>query len=385
MKPADLSSILFRKDRLIIFLVWLIIHCLFLWKQGIVTTGESEKYIIQARLMLDAGHVSSPNYWLYFTQIFVIMIAILFKLGWVFVISIQFIVHLWAIFSFYKLAGNIFSQTPALLVTLLFLLNYPMHEFNVYLQTESLFYSLSIIFTTWLLQIKKLSLRNIPVLLFMLALLSITRPTGILFVPAGFLYLFFHFFRNISTGRKILIVSVISVAFLFVLNMAIGIGGDLDFMLPYYDERIICGVPTLYHFVDIKTAPDGNSIYGLLYYISHNFGQFIRLVLLRSKAFFGLMRTYFSTGHNIFLAVYFYPVYAMVLAGLKWWIRQNPHYLLYFSTIILITWGTVSLTCDDWHNRFFLTISPWLLLLTLPALNKLFAKFTIHDRKPPVQ
>ncbi|MEI9808492.1 MAG: hypothetical protein WDO16_11830 [Bacteroidota bacterium] len=69
-----------------------------------------------------------------------------------------------------------------------------------------------------------------------------------MWVPCAFLYLFFRFFRAFSFWLKAGITSFASVAFLFLLNSALGSGGELDFMLPFRDERIICGVPTLAHF-----------------------------------------------------------------------------------------------------------------------------------------
>jgi hypothetical protein len=218
-----------------------------------------------------------------------------------------------------------------------------------------------------------------------LALICITRPTGLLCIPATFLYLFFGHFKVISTKLKLLITAAITLIFLFVLNAALGIGGGFDFMLPYLDEHIICGVPTLHHPENVKTAPNGNSIYGLLYYISHNFGQFIRLALLRSKAFFGLMRDYFNVRHNIFLALFFYPFYVLTILSVKWWLKNNLYQFLYLSGLVILTWSTTMLTCDDWHNRWFLSISTWLIFLSLPALNKLFAILSLSSNKRDMQ
>jgi hypothetical protein len=169
------------------------------------------------------------------------------------------------------------------------------------------------------------------------------------------------------------------------MNAVIGSKGEWDFMLPYLDERIICGVPTLHHFVDIKTDPNGDSIYGLYYYIVHNSDQFIRMAFLRSKAFFGLLRTYYGRGHNTYLAVFFYPLYAAALLGLGWWWKHQANRLLYLSCAVSMTWVTTLLTCDDWHNRWFLTISPWIIIAGLPAINKLFAIFTPNGDKRYIQ
>jgi hypothetical protein len=370
-----------KSNLFLLLIVWAIVQGIFIYSHGIIAAGEAEKYISEAHTFLNTGTLSATNYWFYFTQIFLLAIAFKTGMGFVFVLIIQLIFSAWATYAFYRLAASIFSIQIAFIGTLLFLLNYPLQEWSVYMQTESLFHSFTIIFTAWLLQISKLNLRHLITIAFSVILISITRPTGLFFVPAIVLYLFFAFFKAINTRLKIGIVAAAGIAFLWLMNAVIGSKGEWDFMLPYLDERIICGVPTLNHNVAIKIIPDGDSIYGLFYYIVHNFEQFSRMAFLRSKAFFGLLRSYYSTSHNIFLAAFFYPIFAAALLSLKWWVKNSGYKLLYFSTLLLMTWGTTLLTCDDWHNRWFLSISPWVILTALPAITKLFAIFTPYGIK----
>jgi hypothetical protein len=369
----------------ILFIVWAIINGLIIYSNGIISYGEAEKYITEAHTLIKTGSLSATNFWFYFTQISLLAIAFKFKLGYAFVVMVQLFFSAWALLSFYRLAASLFSKQTAFIGALIFLLNYYYHEFNTYLQTESLFHSFIIIFSADLVRLGKLTLRNAVIIFFSTVLICITRPTGLLLLPGIALYLFFAFFKTISTRLKIGIVATCSMAFLVLMNAVIGSKGEWDFMLPYLDERIICGVPTLHHFVDIKTDPNGDSIYGLYYYIVHNFDQFIRMAYLRSKAFFGLLRTYYSRGHNIYLAVFFYPLYAAALLSLGWWWKHHANRFLFFCCAVLMTWGTTLLTCDDWHNRWFLTISPWIILASLPAITKLFAIFTPYGDKRYIQ
>jgi hypothetical protein len=369
----------------LIFTVWFLVQAILIGKNGIITVGEAEKYIGEAHTLLATGRVSATFYWFYFTQILLLAFAFKTGLGYVFVVAIQLLFSAWATFSFYRLLERLFAAPAALAGTLLLLLNYPLQEFNSYLQTESLFYSFTILLSTYLLQLSRLTWLRFTIISFAVVLLCITRPTGLLFVPAIGIYLFFAFVKVISNRVKIIILASLAVAFLLVMNAVMGSKGEWDFMLPYLDERIICGVPTLYHFVDIKTDPDGDSIYGLFYYIVHNFDQFSRMALLRSKAFFGLLRTYYGLGHNVFLAAFFYPQYVAVLLSIKWWLKNNAYRFLYLSLCLSMTWGTTLLTCDDWHNRWFLSISFFLIILGLPAITKLFAIFTSYGPKRNIQ
>jgi hypothetical protein len=369
----------------ILFTLWVIIHGIFLFNYGIITAGEAEKYIYEANALINTGTLTATNYWFYFTQITLLAIAFKTDIGFPLVVIVQMIFSAWATWAFYRLAASLFSRQVALFGTLLLLINYPLQEFNTYVQTESLFHSFTIIFSAYLLRLSKLNVKSYIIIILSTIIICITRPTGLLFVPAIALYLFFKFFQFMSTRLKIGIVTVAGIGFLVLMNAVIGSKGKWDFMLPYLDEHIICGVPTLSHNADIKTDPNGDSIYGLFYYIVHNFGQFSRMAFLRSKAFFGLLRTYYSAAHNIYLAVLFYPLYAASIWSLKWWVKNNVYHLVYFSFILLMTWGTTLLTCDDWHNRWFLTTSPYLIIAALPAITKLFAIFTSYSPKRNIQ
>jgi hypothetical protein len=364
-----------------LFIVWAIVNANIIFSNGIIADGEAVKYIFEANALLKTGTLSATNYWFYFIQISLLAIAFTFNLGYAFVIIVQLFFSAWALLAFYRLAASLFPKQTAFIGTLIFLLNYPFHEFNTYLQTESLFHSFTIIFSSYLLRLNKLTWKHAVIILLSTALLCITRPTGLLLVPGIALYLFFAFFKTITTRLKLGIVTSCGIVFLAVVNAALGSKGEWDFMLPYLNEHIICGVPTLNHAAYIKTDPNGDSVYGLFYYIMHNFGQFMRMAWLKSKAFFGLLRPYYGRGHNLYLAVFFYSLYAAALLSLGWWWKHHASRLLYFLCALVMTWGTTLLTCDDWHNRWFLTISPWLIVTALPAITRLSAMISSYGSK----
>jgi len=242
----------------------------------------------------------------------------------------------------------------------------PYQSYTSYLFTESIFYSLTIIYSSYVLRLEKLDLKNWIFILLFAALLSITRPTGILFFVSTLLYIFFRFLNNIRLLYKIILISVSLVVCLMAINTMLQAGGSFDFMLPFKKENIICGVNTVNN-ADIKTIEKGNSIQGIVYYIFNNKEQFLRLAGLKTLAFFGMLRTYFSLFHNILLVLFFYPFYILSFIGLWKKIKQQKNSLIYITSIILLYWVTTLLTCDDWHNRFILTVSPFLFLLGFAA------------------
>jgi hypothetical protein len=146
-------------------------------------------------------------------------------------------------------------------------------------------------------------------------------------------------------------------------------GGSLDFMLPFKKENIICGVNTA-NTAEIRTFEKGNSLQGIAYYIFNNGRQFLKLAKLKTLSFFGMLRTYYSLFHNVFLVLFFYPFYILSFIGAWKKIQQKDKRIIYIIAIILLYWLTTLLTCDDWHNRFILTVSPFLFLLGFAAFSK---------------
>jgi hypothetical protein len=357
--------------KIVLLTLWIVVQCLLLWQYGIVTTLEADKYISQAEYFLKTGNFSSNNYWLYSTQVFLIAAAIKLHLGYTVIVVAQLLLNLFATWMFYKL-GIFFLKNSilAFMATFVFIINIPYQVYNSFLFTESVFYSLTIIYSSYLLRLNQLRIKNILILVLFLALLSITRPTGILFFGATAFYIFFRFLNHISLWKKYAITCGSLVLFFMILNMMLQAGGSLDFMLPFKKENIICGVPTINN-AEIKIFENGNSVQGILYYIFNNGHQFVRLSALKTISFFGLVRNYYSTFHNIFMVLFFYPFYILSLTGAWKMFRRKDRPFIYFSAIILLYWITTLLTCDDWHNRFILTVFPFFFLIGFSAFKPL--------------
>ena len=359
------------KNKLAILVLWFLVNAFFFIKNGIVTTGEAEKYIGQANIFLQTGSVSSPNLWFYFIETGLIAFCIKFHASFLIIIIIQFILNFAATLFFYKTLLFLFDlNSVALAGTIILLLNQPYQEFNTFLQTESLFYSLTLILSCYVIWIEKISLKKIIIVLALLLIASITRPTGLLFILPVFLYLFFIYFHKASRIKKTGILLVFGLLLFFIINKAMGSGGEFDFMLPFRDEDIICGLPSIAHSASIKTTDNGNSILGIFYYVIHNPAQFFRLAWLKTIAFFGLYRSYYSKWHNIYLIVYFYLIHILAIASLPYLAKKMFYKTAYLLSLIFITWLTVMLTCDDWHNRFYLSISPYIIMISMGILSR---------------
>lgn len=371
MKYFNIAKISSARNHFIFLLFsWILVQGFLFWQNGIVTGLEAEKYITEANYFLQYGTFTSNNYYLYSTQIFLIVTVTKLHLGYTIIVIIQFLLNLLATLMFYKLAVSFLARPLiALIVTFLFIINFPYQAYNSFLFTESIFYSLTIIYSSYILRLNKITLKNLLYLLLFLTLLIITRPTGVLFFAATALYLFFRFMSHLSLLYKMLIISGSVVIFLLAINTMLQTGGSLDFMLPFEKENIICGVNTI-NKAEIKTLEKGNSLQGIVYYIFNNEQQFLKLAKLKTISFFGMIRSYYSHYHNAYLILFFYPFYVLSIWGILKKIQLKDKRIIYMVSIIMLYWITTLLTCDDWHNRFILTISPFLFLLGFAAFSR---------------
>lgn len=350
--------------------LWALVQGYLIWQNGIVTNLEASKYIYEANHFLLFGNFNSNNHYLYSTQIFLIAVVIKLHLGFSVIVFIQLLLNLFATIMFYKLANSFLKNPiPATLATFFFIINIPYQQYTSFLFTESIFYSLTIIYSSYVLRLKRMTIKNIFFLIMFSVLLCITRPTGILFFMSTAVYIFFQFLNRINVLYKILVVATSVAIFLVTINAMLHAGGSLDFMLPFKKENIICGVNTV-NTADIKILEKGNSLPGLFYYIFNNKQQFFKLAGLKTLAFFGMLRTYYSLSHNVFLVLFFYPFYILSFIGIWKKIRQRDKRIIYLIAVILLYWFTTLLTCDDWHNRFILTVTPFLFLMGFAAISK---------------
>jgi hypothetical protein len=369
MKLNGTTSFLSRlskqyNQKIVLFILWVIIQCFLLWQNGIVTNLEATKYIDQAKVFLVTGKYSSTNFLFYSVQILLIAACLKFKITFLFLVIIQMMFNGISVACFYKLTEK-FSGTVLVpfISTMYFLVFFYYHLYNTFLFTESLFFSFSVIYTYFLFSREKMTSRNMLLLLVFLSVLYLTRPTGIFFIPATCLFIILKFYSK--HALKIILAStcIALIFFYFLFNFSLGSGGEFNFLLPYLDERIICGMPTIKEAHNIFIPVEKNSIAGLFYIVTHHFNLFFRLAIQRIIAFFGIYRPYYSSLHNIIASAYFYFMYFIIIWNIRSLFRANKAEIWFLISNIALMTITVMLSCDEWGNRFIFSVLPFILLL----------------------
>ena len=365
MRQLSTAILLNKKNQFLLLAgVWLCMQFFFIFQNGIVTDLEATKYINEAHHFLATGTFTTNNYLFYSIQILLIAFCLKLHIGFWFVVLVQIIFNGISVICFYKIVDRLNSNSNLpFFSTLFFVVFFYYHLFNTLLFTESLYFSFSLIFTCSLFSIKSLSLKTLWPIVLMLLVLYFTRPTGIYFIPATFFYLMIRFFSNKAFITLTVITGVVIIAMIALFNFSLGSGGELNFLLPYTHEMIICGVSTLPQPHQFSVPVEKNSIQGLAYIIGHNFGLFTRLAFQRLVAFFGVYRTFYSLLHNVIIVSYFFLIYATIIFYFKNAFKEHKAESTFLLVNILLMAITVMLSCDEWSNRFIFSVLPSLLLL----------------------
>ena len=340
-----------------------------------VTSLEAVKYIDQANVFLATGRYSSDNFLFYSVQIMLIACCLKFHISYFFIVVLQILINGVSVACFFSLTKRLSNNTMLPFAsTLYFLLFAYYHLFNTYLFTESLFFSFSVIYTWFLFTREKFTLKNSLLILLFLALLYLTRPTGIFFIPATFLFVWLKHYAKSAVRLFVWSLPVAMVAFYFLFNYSIGSGGEFNFLSPYLNETIICGVSTISSAHRFTVPGNQNSIDGLLYIVTHHFPLFLRLGMQRLVAFFGIYRPYYSAFHNVIATSYFYVMYLIILAGCRSLFKSNKAEAWFLLCNIGQMAVTVMLSCDEWSNRFILAVMPFFLTLSVISINRYLPK-----------
>ena len=337
-----------------------------LYLYGIVTTFEAAKYIKEAERLINYQTLSASRFWFYSITIFIITISLQLKIGFTGAVIIQSLLNLLTILFFHrslKLIFPKFSLFPLIIVAIAIAF-LPYSSWNVFLYTESVFYSSILFLTSAIIHHNYTKKKSIVFLIiFALVVTILSRPLGILFIPA----VLFYFYVSLEKKTRLIIIpaGIIGLCVLvYATNIIFTTTTDATITLSAKEGCVVCGVlPATNVKLNLLTA--GSPLQQLYYYVSHNFSHFITLGFARLNAFFLMTRPYYSARHNIFLLAFIIPLY--ILSGISFVIKKESRYkpVCYFMVVSIITFAIViMLQCDDYHNRFILGLFPFLLILS---------------------
>ena len=364
MLTKTFSTTVLKYGKLLVATMWLIFTLIYLSIHGVVTELEAAKYIDEAHLYINSGSFSAPRFYFYSATIFIMVLAIKINIGMFGAFVIQALLNLFAFIFFYKALTKLFqsSYTPILIIFYLLVFS-PYQSWVVFLYTESVFFSAILILISVLIKYKPGNLKNILLIILALFFTFIARPLGILFCVGVYLYFFYHANKKWKIIIACCSVFMIMLGYFFINNVFLSIH-DWRITQAFEEESIICDLPAALPYQQLDLSKTGSPVYQLWYYLTHNFSHFLRFAGIKIQYFFLMTRNYYSSTHNFFLLVNVIPVYLLGICS--FFIKKqlfSKGIIIFLVSSILIYTATIVFQCDDYHNRFILSIYPLFVLL----------------------
>lgn len=371
----NLNFKILNRPLLFLYCVFFVVQLILFIKIGVFTSLEAEKYVTQGNLLYETGNLSDTKYIFYLPVILLVYLCRLIGTSYLPVVLVQVALSGLSLFYFYKLSTKVGNKSIALYSSLLLALFIPLQVWNFYLYSDSIFISLTIIYTYLIYTYGIKGVKGTIVILLFLLLLLFSRPHGLLFIPPTIIYLLFRNQNRLALLSNIGLCLLLLIGMYILLNTAFTGGEDMDAMKPFVEEHIICFVPLKPEGADLDIIKTASPVNDIFYYIFHNPLHFLKFTFLKLHSFFNMTRSYYSTGHNIFLSLILIPIYFFGLIGFFRFLKPFKNFTLFLVSLLILYPLGATFQCDDWHSRFTLVVFPYFILLACIGASFVFNKY----------
>ena len=340
---------------------------------GFNYTLEAQKYITEANYYISHHSFSAGRYLFYSTTILLIAGCKVLGINLAFAIVALLAFNLYCYVKVYKALIYYTQSSLFAVVFCISLVSFsPFQSWTMYLYTENIFYSLLLLLFAHLLSYKSFTAKYISQLTAIVIVILFSRPLGILLLLPLLLFLWLRATKLQRVGLGI--ASIVGILFFYTVSQVVlTTTNDWTVQRSFIEENLICDIPTNVENKNLDTIAVSSQLKVLAYYITHNFTHFTGLAAQRLYLFFVPIRTYYSTLHNAILLTIILPLYVLLIYGVRLWYRQlHVSMVVFIISSILLFAASVAMQCDDYHNRFFLCLFPFLLFLVLLVLRKMY-------------
>ncbi len=349
--------------------LWLLVQVAFLVRyHGPHFANDSAPYLDYAHNIAARGYFEPGHYRRYI--LYPLFESLFLRLGWGWwgIVGGQLVLAALAARALYGATRELApggGRRAAALATALFILWPETQQFNVYLLTESLFISLSVLALAAFVQARRGQLRGYLVLAALLLLCALARPNGFVVglaaALAGLLALAHR--PDKQPLRLVLLgLAALSPVLWHLLNYQLATytlietyqRGDLMFLVK--DWAVHATRP-------LALPPPGLSPVGrLAYFYWHNPGVGVRLVLGKLFVFASGLKPHYSLVHKLMSVLLLWPCYWLAARAARQRRLWRPARALLVLVPVLQA-GIVMLTVDDYDVRFLVPVLPFVFVL----------------------
>lgn len=355
----SVNRVLGTRPMLILFAYWAVTQSVIYGFSGVMTSVDTPLYTQSANDLLTQFTVEDTHAFWYVSYSLTLALILNFTNSLLAVVVFQVLLSGIALRALYKAVVTTSNdKNAAFLACFLYVFWFEIHTWNVFIYTESLFISSSII-TFYLLVHSRTYSQYVLAVAFIL-FSCLIRPVGISLLAASMVYLFIKL--QLPTKPK-MIASIIVTGLTFIL---------LNKMLESYElvtsyakgEIIYPDVTFLVDKIQINSLPTGD--YPLLVFaefILEHPVYFIELCAIKLTLFFAHVKPYFSFLHNGYIVIVLYPLYFLAVKGYRFAIldKSVKGFILSFVGFQAVT---VMVTSENWDGRFLMPALPFIFILS---------------------
>ena len=294
----------------------------------------------------------------------------------------------------YRLAVELGGRLAGSLAVLWFAFDINTNRWHAYILSDSLYASVLVI-GVWLVYRAGLksqapspkpqapSLKPYASASVVLLAAGLIRPEGWFVIPAAVLYWVFR--TDGTAGRKMAALGAGLVACLGLYGVvAPRLGGNLQAVGP---AEMLRSGQTIWEYDRWRVAMPDDPVWAsqtgsgaaVVYAVRHPIST-VKLMAARLLVHAVHVRPYYSRAHNLVIAAWLLPLYAVAIAG-AWAQRRNP--LLWWCGLALATQAlVVALTHADWDGRYLAHVMPLVYPFAACGLAALLLRAmpAVHDR-----
>ncbi|RSK30173.1 hypothetical protein [Hymenobacter metallilatus] len=355
--------------------VWLLVQASLLWQHhGPRYVNDSGRYLAYGTRIAQEWHFERDHNLRYVGYPLFISLWLKLGAGWWGIVLGQMAVSGLAARAFYRTLRRLTPHAPdwrpAALATAALVCWRDAQQFNVYILTESLFASLTVLALWALVRARRGPAGRWVVFGVLVLLAGIVRPNG--FVVAGAAVLAGLARLRQLPGRQayrraLLAGTLLAPLWWWVLNKLL-----LTFTLveTYLRGEIIYGyTPWVVEPTEpLQLPPPGLApVLRLGYFIVANPVYWLKLAVLKGLLFFSYVKTYYSWSHILLIVLFIYPCYWLAGRGLRTagvWLPAR----VFLGGVVLLQGLVVMLTVEDWDVRFLLPVLPCVFALAGVAM-----------------
>jgi hypothetical protein len=354
----------------LIILIFFGAQLFFFFTAGVRQSVDTPFYLENATLLKQGILPEDRGFWYLGYSLF---LTVIFFFGGTLktVVAIQILLSCLSAFCIYLSAKKINqSNLAAILSMLLYLVWIPIHEWDTFIYTESLFTSFCILSFTALLFSRKQWHFVLIALLFLFTFFI--RPAGFSLVVS----LTAYFIVGIPRKWFSFIIPFAGILTLVVILIGNEMFHSYDPIPAYASAEIIYPKITL----DVTAPADliipetGTPLQKVFFFALHNPFYFLKLFIIKVALFYGNVKPYYSLIHNLVIVLFLYPIYYFALKGLQRTeeFRKEKFFMV---SLILANGLIVGLTTENWDGRFLVPSLPFIFILASGPLFLFLTKY----------